>query len=120
MSRYVNKPHGLYIGSGNQFHCHDVTGFHGYSAMVRVQEYRFENFVFTYDPIYTPAEQLLVGADLKPTATAIRWLNENAPGWGHCAEPMCRKDALAFYFKKRAHAVAFCKWVDHVLKVSKK
>lgn len=49
----------------------------------------------------------------EPTELARKWLDANAPGWG-CPENY-RKDSFAFFFAKKSHANAFCKWVDSIL-----
>lgn len=49
----------------------------------------------------------------KPSRHAIRWLDENAPGWA--CSPNSKLEEFGFYFQKKKHADAFCAWVDEIL-----
>ena len=49
----------------------------------------------------------------KPSRHAVRWLDENAPGWA--CSPNSKLEDFGFYFQKKKHADAFCAWVDSIL-----
>lgn len=133
MSRYVEKPHGLVIGSGNVFfhRTEDGEGVLFYDAIVSVKELYFENFSLLHADIRSTAEQLLFypvevddgvlgGITLKKTMYRLKdfwecWLNENCPGWGQ--PPLDYSDRVpTIFFAKRKHALAFANKVVEVLK----
>lgn len=49
----------------------------------------------------------------KPSRHAVRWLDENAPGWA--CSPNSKLEEFHFFFEKKKHADAFCAWVDSIL-----
>lgn len=141
MSRYVNKPHGLIIGSGNWFFYFDADDkCHDFPCIVGIDGYVFDQYNTINVFVRTPAQQLILVQEtievlVDPfevngklitdyvryetrhhlTPSAKHWLEKNAPGYGFAGH--LRDDRHpSIFFAKRSHALAFCKWVDDVLK----
>ena len=140
MSRYVDKKHGLILGSGNVFFFRDAEdNFHDFNAVVWAQSHYFPNHSTAHAGIRSLAEQFiwdeweeivkepieLDGETIelprhvtfrRPSPYVTYWLNENAPGWGVPPPPVCGRDpSPSLFFAKRSHALAFTKMVEGML-----
>lgn len=145
MSRYVNKKHGLIIGSGNIFFItHDTDSPNGvshirdgYRAIVWTKEYDFDQVTSVNVFIRTAVQQLLwipiteevmekFGSKEYPvkrthyvlTGWAQRWLRDNV-GEIHDKWDVRTKSKFneaAVFFKRRRDALAFTRAVEEVLK----
>ena len=139
MGKYVNKSHGLILGSGNIFFiCDDtdapegVPSFRdGYRAIVWTNGYHFENITSLNCFIINPAEQLLWDRQIKVIYPEHKnyytlknwprtWLENNVGPiykmWDVKTEAD-RNDCI--FFKRRKDALAFVKAIDEVLKIDK-
>ena len=134
MSRYVEKKHGLVIGSDNWFFYRDKDGeYQDFPCILSIRGFSFDNPRMYGHRIHTPAQQLLVhyrrlkkgeyidvfGRDCvgqivqEPGKWLTKWLDMNAPGWG--TPPPGPRENLSIFFQKRGHAVALCKEVETLL-----
>jgi hypothetical protein len=136
MSRYVDKKHGVIIGSDNVFFYRDEDGeFHDFNAVLWLKNFAFDPHTTNNCFIRTPAFQLLWQESkieipetfgdvsfkreirvFQPSNAAHRWCDQNAPGWGH--RPLTRDydPTPTFFFKRRKDALAMSKWIDETLK----
>lgn len=135
MSRYVDKKHGVTIGSGNVFFYRDENDdFHDFNAILSLRRFKLDRYTSNNVHIRTPAEQLLwrfwseqrdkefEGHTLtnfvnlvEPSWAARTWCDKNAPGWG-CRPPIDHDPSPSFFFKRRKDALAMSKWIDETLK----
>lgn len=140
MSRYVDKPHGLTIGSGNIFFVidrHAPEGVadlrDGYTAIVSIRKYQFDRCSTANVFIETPAEQLIWQRKVVKvpqtmgnltyhldrnywtlTPLAQRWLEENVgklhQQWDTYTQ--AEMSGRCVFFNRRKDALAFCKMID--------
>ena len=140
MSRYVDKKHGLILGSGNVFFFRDEErALHEFNAVVWAQGLYFPRHSTAHAGIRSIAEQFIwdeweVRVEEKheldgetfvlprhlthrrPSHYVTYWLNANAPGWGVPPPPLCGRDSSpSIFFAKRSHALAFTKMVEEML-----
>jgi hypothetical protein len=140
MSRYVDKKHGLILGSGNVFFFRDEEkALHEFNAVVWAQGLYFPDHSTAHGNIQSMAEQFIWDeweevvekpyemdgetimlpihvTHRKPSTYVTYWLNENAPGWGVQPPPLCGRDSSpSIFFAKRSHALAFTKMVEEML-----
>lgn len=143
MSRYVDKPHGLTIGSDNWFfvsdeHCPEGVERmrDGYRAIVSFRHYTFDQISTANCSIQTPAAQLCWRRNVRREMQKFgdteypidryywtlsnwiaRWLNTNVgelhDKWDTYTET--EKSSRCIFFKRRTDALAFCKFIDSVL-----
>lgn len=139
MSRYVDRKHGLTIGSDNWFF---IVGDgeeirDGYKAIVTLRGYTFEQVSSLNVGIWTPAQQIVWDAvkyteqhefegtswESERTGYTLRkswrhWLTENVGAeqemWD--VRSRCERRGEPIFFKQRKGAVAFCNEVDARLK----
>lgn len=141
MSKYVDHPHGLIIGSDNWFFFRDENDElqSGYKAIVWAKGYNFDQYNGLNVWVRTPAQQIIAKPTtiMEPTFYAghpdftnlpqenevnvailrqsmVRWLDDNAPGWA-VSVPKSNEREPTLFFMKRGHALAFVRMVcDHL------
>lgn len=133
MSKYVEKKHGIIIGSGNVFFYRDEDdNFHDFNAVLWLRGFAFQPITSANYFIRTPAHQFLwnvVEIEITskvdshrtkvnghtPSWSARRWCDDNAPGWG-CRPPQANDNNPTFFFKRRKDALGLAKFVEESLK----
>jgi hypothetical protein len=143
MSRYVDKPHGLTLGSGNHFFVidrHHADGEEkirdGYKAIVSIRKYDFTSCSTANVFIETPAEQLIwrrkqreiwktygdITFPIHETYFVLSkwiaaWLTKEVgpmkDRWDTYTQ--AEMSSRCIFFKRRMDALAFCKMIDGVL-----
>lgn len=137
MSKYVDKPHGLTIGSDNWFFIvgdGDQDNRCDYRAIVSTKGYSFDQCNVLNCRIETPAQQLIwqeieIETDDENEFRRFKRAYVLQPWWAdwltrevgpirdkwdvrsHCETP---RDSI--FFKRRKDALAFCNRVDEILK----
>jgi hypothetical protein len=143
MSRYVDKPHGLTIGSDNWFFVIDRAHPERpgeirdwYKAIVSFRGYTFDRVSSANYFILTPAQQLVWRKNVRRemqklgnleypidkqfwtiSEWIVRWLNDNVGAlhdkWDCYTE--AEQSSRNIFFKRRTDALAFCKFIDTIL-----
>ncbi len=135
MSRYVDKPHGITIGSANQFSFMDEDdNYQHFNAVLWFRQYTFDQPSTIHVGIKPPAIQMVFYRTVLEEPETfegktwvnkknmyrlkdgwVRWLDTNCPGWGY--PPMKNADRIPnLFFKRRADALLLASEVDKQLK----
>lgn len=135
MTRYVNKPHGLTIASGNVFFFGHGEALREFPAMIRFNAYDLgENVPFSSinGLLQTPAIQICWfqeevplpvtgsrGSDYayywRPRRWFRTWLDKHAPGWAVRPVEARGSGEKLIFLQKRQHAVAIANLVQEHL-----
>ena len=120
MARYVNRKHGLVIGSGDEFSTEQDGKRMAWRAVVWARSYSVTKNTLENCGLRTPAQQLMFGvwtlrvADINSDARA--WLERNVGEQGSKWEIEAKRPAVRFYFKKRQDASNFALYIENNLK----
>lgn len=136
MTRYVDHPHGITIGSDNVFFYRDEEDeMQEYPCILWPRRYHFDEINCVNVSVRSHAQQLIwneiverepveykgeiIGHSDKVrhelTRWARNWCENNAPGWG-VAPSRTNEPNPSIFFAKRKHAVAFSREIQRMLK----
>lgn len=123
MTRYVDKKHGLTIGSGNVFFFRNEQGIiaDDWKAIVWAQSYDFTQLNSVNLRCLTPPQQIMwvINSDgeTKLSGTAVWWLEHNVSPvgdkWSTRPKPENMEDVI--FFRRRTDALAFVTWIEKML-----
>ncbi len=132
MSRYVEKPYGMVLSSGNEFFFRDEQDvYRGFPCSVWLRRVTFSQINVINCVVRSPAEQILFypvkfspgefeksyGGDTyyRLTDWWCGWLDNNCPGWGY--PPAKNADRVpSIFFARRKDGLAFVNKVCELLK----
>lgn len=128
MTRYVEKKHGLIIGSGNIFFLvNDGPIRDDYRAIVWTQGYKFDQYNTVNGGIETPIQQILWSRQnegygkYRLNSWPKHWLNDNVgeymKDWDANLRDVERANRTIF-FKRRKDALAFVRTLEKFLKIT--